>query len=323
MIGEQYGASSSASVPQDHWTKEVSLWFAAHLATVQYESLQFVVKPWPPGHPEVMYKTVNLSQFDKNYEMMNVTKEKEIMCRNQLIRSSAAVQNFGVLSLTIVLVFCTAIIITALSLPSCVKLNRRRRMQKYAKRRMSIDKKETNNNSNSSRPPGIYADRAATGLSAAAEASMVARHADEKYSILAMALKGTGIGEWKRSRADIPITKEQTLVRPPVLDRDGTACFRPQLGSSQQLEVNPTPKHITPDNKLSPTASEGEEALESKSDQHRHQNDNNNNPAGNFPTEGKPVVELDRSFTEQTLVAAASPTVTTSSLVSPGLQEHA
>ncbi|KAK3940012.1 hypothetical protein QBC46DRAFT_314648 [Diplogelasinospora grovesii] len=201
LIAEENGARGGSSVPPNQWMKEVELWFAANLAGIQNSLLQWVAKPWPQGHPETMYGDfVNLTASDTMYADYNVTSQMNTLCKNQLIRSNAAVQNFSVLALLLVIVLCVLIIATAFLLPVCVNYSRNRRMLRKG------------------------------SLSRAAEAGRIARLADGKYSVLAMALQGAGIGIgekescWVVGQDEIPVTKGPVPVHPPV-ERNGLASY--------------------------------------------------------------------------------------------------
>ncbi|KAK3320191.1 hypothetical protein B0T19DRAFT_488362 [Cercophora scortea] len=195
MIAEQRGVRSGSSVPPNQWIKEVELWFAANLAGIQNTLLLWIAKPWPQGHPETLYQFVNLTYLDLDYAKHNVTREKDTICHSQLIRSSAAVQNFSVLALVIVIVICTAVIVAGLLLPGCISFSRNRRRMR------------------------------GKGLSPAAEAGRVARIADAKYNVLAMALQGAGVGGWeRRGGSEIPVTKGPVAILPPM-EKDGMAAY--------------------------------------------------------------------------------------------------
>lgn len=108
---------AAGTIPPNQWVNEVQLWFAANLANTQQRILGWIAKAWPKGHPEAMYKFVNVTALDAPYDKNNVTTQKQNLCRNQLIRSNAAVQNFSVLALVLVVVLCGSLIVAALLLP--------------------------------------------------------------------------------------------------------------------------------------------------------------------------------------------------------------
>ncbi|KAK3322041.1 hypothetical protein B0H66DRAFT_553156, partial [Apodospora peruviana] len=211
IIGEKNGVRSGTAMPANQWTREVELWFAANLVAIQNSLLEWVAKPWPQGHPEAIYDFVNSTDLDAKYDEYGISRQKNTLCRNQLIRSSSAVQNFSMLALVLVIVLSVAIIVTGLLLPSCVSHVRERRRRKGME------------------------------LSAAAESGRVARLADAKYNVLAMALRGAGIDGWERKgTSEIPVTKGSVTVSPRV-EKNGLAsypctacavCRRPTASSS-------------------------------------------------------------------------------------------
>lgn len=195
-------------MPPDQWTKEVELWFASGLASLQQSLLEWVTKPWPTGHPEARYPIVNMTALGVQYDARGLSSQKDTMCRNQLIRSSAAVQNFSVLALFVVVVLSLTIIITAAVLPSCVDAARSR-----GKRR-------------------------GTNLSDQAEAGRVARIADGKYGLLAMALQAAGVSGWVRGGAEIPVTEGRVVVALPR-EMDGVVSYPAPSGFSADHKIRP------------------------------------------------------------------------------------
>lgn len=181
-------------MPPDQWTKEVELWFASGLASLQQSLLEWITKPWPTGHPEARYPIVNMTALGVQYAARSLSSQKDSLCRNQLIRSSAAVQNFSVLALFVVVVLSLALIVTAAVLPACVDATRSR-----GKRR-------------------------GTNLSDQAEAGRVARIADGKYGLLAMALQAAGVSGWVRGGAEIPVTEGRVIVSLPR-EMDGVVSY--------------------------------------------------------------------------------------------------
>lgn len=190
LVAEENGVRSGNSVPPTQWTKEVDLWFASGLASLQQSLLEWVAKPWPSGHPEARYPIVNMTALSAAYMAQGLGAQKESLCRNQLIRSSAAVQNFSVLALVIVVALSLTIIVAAVAVPLCVDLSR-------------------------ARTRGRAEAGMGANLSARAEAGRIARLADGKYSLLAMALQGAGVRGWVRGDADIPVTEGRVPVSPP------------------------------------------------------------------------------------------------------------
>jgi hypothetical protein len=196
IVGEQNGVRGGGSVPPNQWIKEMEVWYASGLAAMQNSILDWVVKPWPQGHPETMYSTVSLDNLGSNYTTRKLSSQKDNMCQNQLIRSTAAVQNFSLLGLSFVVATSLAIILTDLLLSPCVDFIRRRRRV---------------GNSN-------------MDLSPAAEAGRVARIADDKYNLLAMALQNAGLGDWEKGSSGIPVTRGQVSVCAPV-EMKGLAAY--------------------------------------------------------------------------------------------------
>lgn len=195
-------------MPPNQWTKEVDLWFASGLAALQQSVLEWIAKPWPTGHPEARYPIVNMTGLGAQYAARGLSSQKDALCRNQLIRSSAAVQNFSVLALFVVVVLSLTIIITAAVLPFCVDASRHRRRQKGA------------------------------NLSAQAEAGRVARIADGKYGLLAMALQGAGVKGWVRGRGDIPVTEARVAVATPQ-EMAGVASYPDPIASHADRKLRP------------------------------------------------------------------------------------
>ncbi|KAJ9130358.1 hypothetical protein NKR23_g12238 [Pleurostoma richardsiae] len=183
-----------AWVPATQWISEVQLWFETNLASLQYSLLEWAVKPWPTGHPEVLYPNVNMSYLNTAYRLLNLTASFDYLCQNQLIRSTAAVQNFSVLALVLVIVFSVTIIAISAALPACLRSVRERHLKK------------------------------GRDLSGAAEAGRVARLADQKYQMLAIVLENAGVGTWERSKADIPVTVEPVAVCKPF-EKGGLARY--------------------------------------------------------------------------------------------------
>jgi len=263
MVAEKNGVRAGGAMPPNQWIKEVELWFAANLANTQQKLLGWIAKPWPKGHPEAMYKFVDATALDALYDRNNVTAQKQNLCRNQLIRSNAAVQNFSVLALVLVIVLCCSLIITALVLPGCVSHVRERRRRR-----------------------GLQ-------LSAAAEAGRVARLADGKYNVLAMALQGAGVGGWERKgTSEIPVTKGSVTVCPPM-EKDGmtaypctscTVCRVPTSGSDSDNDARWGNKQRKPKLKLDIKRVSGVETRQNSG--------------------ADSIKKLDRSMTEYTLVAS-------------------
>lgn len=195
MVAEKNGVRGGTNLPPNQWIKEIELWFAANLANTQATLLEWIAKPWPTDESEKYFKHMNLTAVDAPYKAAGIMEQKESLCHNQLIRSSTTVQNFSVLALTIVIVFCFALIITALLLPTCVGRARERRRAKDLQ------------------------------LSETAEAGRVARLADAKYNVLAMALRSAGVEGWeRRGTSEIPVTKGSVTVCTPV-EKDGLPAY--------------------------------------------------------------------------------------------------
>ncbi|KAK4217317.1 hypothetical protein QBC37DRAFT_51808 [Rhypophila decipiens] len=269
MVAEKNGVRGGASLPPNQWIKEVELWFAANLANTQANLLEWIAKPWPAGQVQNYYKYINLTAMDAPYQRANIMEQKDRLCQNQLVRSSTTVQNFSVLALTIVIVFCSALIITALVMPACVGHFRERR-----------------------RSRGLT-------LSEAAEAGRVARLADAKYNVLAMALRGAGVENWeRRGTSEIPVTKGSVTVCPPV-EKNGlpaypctscAICRVPSSSSSSSDSVSDTEKKQKPKLKIDIKSMSGSTV---DGDEKRQ-----NSGSKSF------IQKLGRSMTEHTLVAS-------------------
>lgn len=133
------------------------------------------------------YQLIDMDRLKAPYMETGLAEELTDMCNNQQIRTTAAVQNFSVLATGLVLVFCLATITTATCLPTCVQRCQARRTRK------------------------------GRDLSHAAEAGRLARLADEKYHLLAMALRDApGVTDWHRGKGDIPITDAFPVPQPAL-----------------------------------------------------------------------------------------------------------
>ena len=91
-------------------------------------------------------------------------------------------QNFSVLPTLIVPIICLSIIIVSATLPQCFRAFRQRRLAK------------------------------GNILSTKAQAAQVARLADSRYQLLAIALADAGIGPWEHSKTEIPVLKDKLAI---------------------------------------------------------------------------------------------------------------
>ena len=195
---------------------EIRTWFATHLVVLQNQVLIWAKKPWDkPGEPTEEYRLMNNSQLEQPYVAASLGDEFTKLCNNQLISTTAAVQNFSVLATALVVFVSVGFILAALWLPSCVQRRR------------------------------AYHMRRGGDLSHAAEAGRLARFADEKYHLLAMALKDTaGIDSWECGTG-IPVTRQPFAIPQPALDQ-GLARY-----SRKDDQASTRPRSTSPERTLS------------------------------------------------------------------------
>lgn len=87
-------------------------------------------KPWPRGRPDARYPIVNMTALGAAYASHGLSAQKDALCDSQLVRSSAAVQNFSVLALFLVVALSLAIVVMAVVLPAWVDTARDRRRRR-------------------------------------------------------------------------------------------------------------------------------------------------------------------------------------------------
>ena len=163
------------------------MWFATHLSRLQTSMQTWARKPWAEsGKPTSDYAWANLTYLNFSYNSLERIGSFNTACHNQMVRASASVQNYSVLATSIVIFFSLAIIITAACVPPCVSSYRQRRIRK-------------------GKP-----------LSEKATAKRLARFADEKFHLLSMSLRESGIDDWELGKAQIPVTFEASRVPHPV-----------------------------------------------------------------------------------------------------------
>ncbi|KAH8650379.1 hypothetical protein BGZ60DRAFT_437138 [Tricladium varicosporioides] len=195
LAADYSGGVMGHSLPPDQWVTEIRAWFSTHLVVFQNQLLMWARKPWStPGNPTVEYSLINMTRLNATYKESGLMNEFTDQCTNQLIRSSAAVQNFSILATGFVIFTCLLIIMTATLLPTCVRYSRARRMEKGKE------------------------------LSEKTEAARLALFADEKYHLLAMALRASGVDKWECGKGGIPITKKPVHA-PRLAEEHGLSCY--------------------------------------------------------------------------------------------------
>ncbi|KAF7190092.1 hypothetical protein HII31_08423 [Pseudocercospora fuligena] len=106
----------SYNVPDDQWITEITKWYKASLANIQYRMVEF------PNNA--------ISQYSSSENMsLNYTAAEAMsaLCHNQLVRSTAQCQSFSLAGLLIVVIFSCSIIFTSWGIDSCVAKRKDRR----------------------------------------------------------------------------------------------------------------------------------------------------------------------------------------------------
>jgi len=166
------------------------------MAGFQTMLLDWISKPWhDPNNNEISW--LNMTSAVAPYQRKAGYYEGfEQMCDNQMVLTSAAVQNFSVLATALVVFFCGTVIAAQLVLPWVVSFLRRRRKN----------------------------------LGRKAAMRELARDADEKYQLLRMAMEGGRVGHWESGAFGVPVTESPTEVDPPIRD-GGFTRYAPSYAS--------------------------------------------------------------------------------------------
>lgn len=178
-------------MPDNQWTLEVSLWFAATLTAMQNAALEWARKPWPDPHPPAS-AYISEPALQSRYRDLGLMGEFEALCKSQLVRSEEPVQNFGVLATALVIIVALAIVVVGMTLPCCVEAHRGGRRKRGA-------------------------------LSPVAARKDLARRADDRFQLLRMALEDAGIRGWEEGLWGVPVLGrevkvERLRVAEPVMD---------------------------------------------------------------------------------------------------------
>ncbi len=185
------GENFSPGLPSYQWQIEVSHWFEISLAKLQALMVDWVERSWVRGNEQ--YVTIydpRTSPKEAGPGGDFVAAERH-QCHNQIIRSSTAIQNFSLVGIIIIVVVSCLIIGLELLLEPVVRLCR-----KWLHSRTGMGKD-------------------------------LVREADDKNTLLRLALEGVGIkAAWKLGLFGIPTTTDTVHVGLPEYRPDGLVGYR-------------------------------------------------------------------------------------------------
>ena len=128
---------------------------------------------------------INSTALTSRYIAAGLLEQEQTLCRNQLIRTASAVQNFSVLATFLVIALTILIIAAGTFLPAIVSFIRQRpRSGKHSSQQDSTHE--------------------------------LMREADQQFQILRMALETAGIHDWKVGPGGIPVTTKPFKVTNPI-----------------------------------------------------------------------------------------------------------
>lgn len=180
MVSDGTSFVSVAALPPNQWQLEVEHFFQTALTGSQTTLLGWVAKPWMAAYsydddndiigPKDV--SINTTMLTLAYVNADQAAQQQTLCRNQLVRSAAAVQNFSVLATSLVVALAVLIILVGTFQPALVGWMRRR-------------------------SGGVW-ERAWEG--------------DHQFQVLKVALGAAGVHQWRRAPERILITSERVVV---------------------------------------------------------------------------------------------------------------